>query len=215
MISDLKKVYSRRTKKEKILTVGVLVCMVLVMLLVAARCTEMPIAANAVSEWVSDTLLWFVAGKVPIFALAVFIVAALPLMVVSSAVIDEISQKRTAFALPFYFYLLLFFTETLFYQPMAFTVITWLALLILSLLLFALAKGRRGKLFYLMAAAFVLLLVLEPGKTALAVIQYLICLAVNTAMAFVMNRASVLKKKYWYAVMLVLYLVLFFIGRLC
>ena len=27
MISDLKKVYSRRTKKEKILTVGVLVCM--------------------------------------------------------------------------------------------------------------------------------------------------------------------------------------------
>ena len=66
-----------------------------------------------------------------------------------------------------------------------------------------------------MAAAFVLLLVLEPGKTVLAVIQYLICLAVNTAMAFVMNRASVLKKKYWYAVMLVLYLVLFLLGRLC
>ena len=215
MISDLKKVYSRRTKKEKILTVGILVFMVLVMLLVAARCNEMPVAANAVSEWVSNILLWFVAGEVPIFALAVFIVAALPLMVVSSAVIDEISQKRTALALPFYFYLLLFFTETLFYQPMAFTVITWLALLILSLLLFALTKGRRGKLFYLMAAAFVLLLVLEPGKTALAVIQYLICLVVNTAMAFVMNRASVLKKKYWYAVMLVLYLVLFLLGRFC
>ena len=98
---------------------------------------------------------------------------------------------------------------------MAFTVITWLALLILSLLLFALTKGRRGKLFYLMAAAFVLLLVLEPGKTALAVIQYLICLVVNTAMAFVMNRASVLKKKYWYVCMLVLYLVLFLLGRFC
>ena len=39
MISDLKKVYSRRTKKEKILTVGVLACMVLVMLPVAARCS--------------------------------------------------------------------------------------------------------------------------------------------------------------------------------
>ena len=93
MISDLKKVYSRRTKKEKILTVGVLACMVLVMLLVAARCTEMPVAANAVSEWVSNILLWFVAGEVPIFALAVFIVAALPLMVKSVPITAQLNAE--------------------------------------------------------------------------------------------------------------------------
>ena len=214
MIGDLKEIYSRRTKKEKILTVGVMVAMVLVMLLVTARTMYMAMPPTPASEVVSILLFELVAGDVEIYALATFIVGILPLIVMSAAVIDEISQTRTEFALPFYFYLLLFFVEKQFYDPMAYTAVTWLSLLVFSFLLFALVKRRRDKMVYVFLAALVVLLLIELGRPVLAMLPYLICMVVNTGMSYVMNRASVLKKKYWYGVMLILYLLLFGLGRL-
>jgi len=38
-------------------------------------------------------------------------------------------------------------------------------------------------------------------------------LVLNAGAAFVINRASVLKKKYWYIVTLVCFVILFFVGR--
>ena len=214
MLADLKSIYSRRTRREKVLSVGVIVAMVLIMLLVAARTMYMEMPPTAVSEMVSILFFELVAGDLEIYAIATFIVGILPLIIMSAAVIDEISQKRTQFALPFYLYLLLFFVEKQFYDPMAHTVITWLSLLLVSLLLFALAKGRRDKVVYLLAAGIILLAALEIGKPIVAILEYLLCMIVNTGVAFVMNRASVLRKKYWLMVLLVLYLLLFFVGRL-
>lgn len=211
--NEIKKVYSRRTKKEKILTAGTVAGMLLLMLLAAARCTKPAETAAGLPEWIQSALLWLFAGEVPVLALAVFLVCTLPVMVASAAVLDEISQKKPALALPFYFYLLLFFSEGLFYRPMAVSINTWFVLVLLSGMLYGLAKRQRGRLFYVMSALAFLLTVSEHGKPLFSVFAYLAFLTVNGAAAFLMNRASVLKKKYWYAVILLLYMLLFFAGR--
>ncbi len=182
----IKEVYSRRTKKEKIFTVGVLAMMVLFMVVVVAK--------NAL--------------------LATYIMCALPTIILSAAAIDEVSQKKTEFALPFYFYILLFFVERFFYEPMAINVVTWFVVMLLSAMAYMWASGQKGKLFYGMAAVAVVLFVVEKAIPLAAVLRYLILMALNFGVSYVMNRASVLKKKYWLAVMCVLYVVVFFVTRL-
>ena len=116
--NDIRKVYSIRTKREKILTVGVLVLSIVLMLFIAARQTaELPVLGGYTNT-VHEMLLWFLNGSAEILAMAVYFVCAIPVMIVSAVTIDELAQKNTALALPVYYYVMLFMVLELFYEPL-------------------------------------------------------------------------------------------------
>lgn len=219
--NEIRKVYSRRTKREKILSIGVAVMAVVATLFIAARQgADLPV----MGDWtltVHEMLLWFLSGSTEMLAMAVFLVCSIPVVLVSAIIIDEIGQKNTALALPFYYYIILFMVERLFYEPLTVPVTGWFVLLLLSTAIYCCVKARfegtnkKKKVLsaLLIIGIFAVVFVEKAVPTAL-VWQYMMLLALNTGVSFVINRASVLKKKYWYAVTLICFAVLFFVGRL-
>lgn len=219
--NEIRKVYSRRTKREKILTVGVLVAAVVLTLFIAARQdANLPV----MGDWtltVHEMLLWFLSGSTEMLAMAVFLVCSIPVMVVSAIIIDEIGQKNTALALPFYYYIALFLVERLFYEPLTVPVTGWFVLLLLSTALYCGVKAyfegankKKKILGILLIAGVVIVLLMEKTVPVALLWQYVVLLALNTGAAVVINRASVLKKRIWYIVTLICYLLLFLVGRL-
>lgn len=219
--NEIRKVYSRRTKREKILTIGVLVLAVVMTLFIAARQgANLPV----MGDWtltVHEMLLWFLGGSTEMLAMAVFLVCSLPVMVVSAIIIDEMGQKNTALALPFYYYVVLFLVERLFYEPLTIPVTGWFVLLLLSTAIYCGVKARfegtnkKKKILGALLIVGILVVILVEKAVPVALLwQYIVLLVLNTGAALVINRASVLKKKIWYAVTLVCFVILFFIGRL-
>lgn len=219
--NEIRKVYSRRTKREKILSIGVAVMAVVATLFIAARQgADLPV----MGDWtltVHEMLLWFLSGSAEMLAMAVFLVCSIPVALVSAIIIDEIGQKNTALALPFYYYIITFMVERLFYEPLTVPVTGWFVLLLLATAIYCYVKARfegtnkkkKALSALLIIGIFVVVFVEKAVPTAL-IWQYIVLLALNTGMSFVINRASVLKKKYWYAVTLICFAVLFFVGRL-
>ena len=219
--NEIKKVYSRRTKREKILTVCVLAASVLLMLLVAARCGDELQATGKLSLHIQDMLLWLFNGNVQLLCMAEFIVCSVPVMVVSAALLDEIGQKKVVMALPFYEYLLLFMVNLLFYKPLTISIISWFALLLFAGLLYGCVKmyyegtnKKKAVLYLIMMVMILAIIVIEKAVPVAALLKYLVLLIINGLVTLCVNRASVLKKRFWYAVTLVCYLILFFVGRL-
>lgn len=218
--NEIRKVYSRRTKREKILTVGVAVMAVVAMLFIAARAEGMIPVMGHYSGTVYTMLLWFLNGSVEILAMAVYLVCVIPTMIVSAAIIDEISQKKVAFAVPFYFYLLCFMIEGMFLIPLNTPVTGWFVLLLLSTALYCKVKAhyegtnkKKKVLSALLILGILAVMLVERAVPVALVCEYVALLVLNAGAAFVINRASVLKKKYWYIVTLVCFVILFFVGR--
>ena len=113
--NEIRKVYSRRTKREKILSIGVAVMAVVATLFIAARQGENLPVMGGYTITVHEMLLWFLSGSTEMLAMAVFLVCSIPVSLISAIIIDEIGQKNTALALPFYYYIILFVIERLFY----------------------------------------------------------------------------------------------------
>jgi len=219
--NEIRKVYSRRTKREKILAVGVAVMAVVATLFIAARQgADLPV----MGEWtltVHEMLLWFLSGSTEILAMAVFLVCSIPVALVSAIIIDEIGQKNTALALPFYYYIILFMVERLFYEPLTAPVTGWFVLLLLSTAIYCSVKAhfegsnKKKKILCALLIIGILVVVFVERAVPIALIwQYIMMLVLNTGAAFVINRASVLKKKIWYVVTLICFVILFFVGRL-
>lgn len=211
---EIKQVYSRRTRREKILSAGVLVMGVLVMLLLAARCSKMPQTAGIVPTRIQNAVLWLFAEDVQMTAMAVYLVGALPTILISAAVLDEIGQKKGELALPFYFYPAAFMVEKLFYNPLSISVCSWIVLVLTSFCLYEVVV-KQYKIGCGIAAIVLILTVLEHGQPVIALLRYGACLILCAGTAVLMNRAGVLKKKIWYASILVLYFILFLIAGLC
>ena len=218
--NNIKQVYSRRTKREKFLSIGVVVLAVVMMLLIAPRQGEL-IALGGFSDSVYGALLWILNGSKDIFAMAVYLVCALPVIIISSAVIDEVAQKQIRIELPFFFYVLLFVVEGLFYEVLAVPVTSWFVLLLVSVALYAKIKARyegsnkiRTILSICMVAGIFLICALEQAVPAMLLIRYAVLMGLNFLMAFLLNRTSVLKKKVWLIVIAVCYLIVFLLGRL-
>ena len=219
--NDIRKVYSIRTKREKFLTVGVLVASVVAMLFIACRQSyDLPVMGEY-SSTVHEMLLWFLNGSMEILAMAVYFVCVIPVMVISAVIVDELAQKNTALALPFYYYVLLFMVTGLFYEPLGTPVTGWFVLLLLATAIYCKVKARhegtnkkKQILNLLLLIGILVVFLVEKAAPALLLIEYVVLLGVNIGAAFVINRASVLKKKIWYVVTLVCYLLLFLIGRL-
>ena len=219
--NQIKQVYSRRTRREKVLTVGVLILSVVAMLFVASRAEGMLPVMGHYTGTVYTMLLWFLNGSVEILAMAVYFVCVIPTMVVSAAIIDEISQRKVMFAVPFYYYLLCFMVEGLFLVPLGTPVTGWFLLLLLATAIYCKVKAhfegtnkKKKVLSMLLVAGIFTVLFVERAVPIALLCEYAALLAANTGAALVINRASVLKKKIWYAVTLVCFVILFFIGRL-
>ena len=219
--NEIRKVYSRRTKREKILSVGVAVMAVVATLFIAARQgTNLPV----MGDWtltIHEMLLWFLSGSTEMLAMAVFLVCSIPVALVSAIIIDEIGQKNTVLALPFYYYIILFMVERLFYEPLTVPVTGWFVLLLLSTAIYCGVKAhfegankKKKLLGALLILGILAVMLVEKAVPVALLLQYIVLLVLNTGAAVVINRASVLKKKYWYAVTLICFVILFFIGRL-
>jgi len=219
--NEIRKVYSRRTKREKILSVVVLAVAVVASLFIAARQgTELPVMGSYTAT-LHAMLLWFLNGSTEILALAVFIVCAVPVMMVSAIVIDEFGQRNTALALPFYYYVILFLVEAMFYAPLTISVSDWFVLLLFVTALYCRVKAhyegtnkKKNLLSILLVAVTLAIFVIEQAIPAMLLVEYIVLFVANVGAAFVINRASVLKKRIWYAVTLVCFVGLFFVGRL-
>ncbi len=219
--NQIKQVYSRRTRREKVLTVGVLILSVVAMLFVAARAESNLSVMGTYSSTVHEMLLWFLNGSTEILAMAVYFVCVIPTMVVSAAIIDEISQRKVLFAVPFYYYLLCFMIEGLFLAPLGTSVTGWFVLLLFSTAIYCSVKAhfegtnkKKTILSALLIVGILVVMLVEKAVPVALLWQYIVLLVLNTGAAVVINRASVLKKKIWYAVTLVCFVILFFLGRL-
>lgn len=219
--NQVKEVYSRRTKREKVLTVCVLILSVVLMLFVAARSSAIIPALGGYSETVHGMLLWFLNGSTEILTMAVYFVCVIPTMVVSAAIIDEISQRRIILAVPFYYYVLFFMVERLFYEPLGISVTGWFVLLLLATILYCLVKAhyegankKKKILIALLLVALLTVIIVEKAIPTTLLMRYVDLLVINIGAAVLINRASVLKKKIWYGITLICYVVLFFLGRL-
>ena len=219
--NDIRKVYSIRTKREKFLTIGILGVSVVGMLFIASRqSVELPVI-GMYSNVVHEMLLWFLNGSTEILAMAVYFVCTIPVMVVSAVIIDEFAQKNTALALPFYYYVMLFMVTSLCYEPLRIPVTGWFVLLLLSTACYckvkALHEGTNKKkrlLSTFLVVGILLVFLVERAVPIMLMVEYLLLLALNIGVALVINRASVLKKKIWYIVTMVCYVLVFLVGRL-
>ena len=75
--------------------------------------------------------------------------------------------------------------------------------------------NKKKKLLSVLLVFGILAVICVEKAVPIALIwQYIVLLVLNIGAAFVINRASVLKKKLWYAVTLICFVILFFVGRL-
>ena len=219
--NQIKEVYSRRTKREKVLTVCVLILSVVAMLFVAARAEGMLPVMGHYTGTVYTMLLWFLNGSTEILTMAVYFVCVIPTMVVSAAIIDEISQRELILAAPFYYYVLFFMVEGLFFAPLAVPVTGWFVLLLLATVLYCSVKAyyegtnKKKRLLSILLVVGILVVLLVEGAVPVALLlQYVASLGLNIGAAVVINRTSILKKKLWYLMTMICFVMLFFIGRL-
>lgn len=218
--NNIKIVYSRRTKREKFLTIGVAIAAVVMMLFVAGRLGE-PVIMGNYSQTLHGALLWLLNGSKDVLAMAVYLVCALPVIIVSSAILDEIAQKNTRLEMPFFFYVLLFVVESLFYETLAISVTGWFVLMLFVTALYCRIKMRyegtnKGKnlLNILMVAVILLIFALEKTVPVMLFVEYGLFMVINALAAYALNRTSVLKKKIWLIVILICYLAVFLLGRM-
>lgn len=218
--NNIKQVYSRRTKREKFLTIGVVVMAVVLMLFVAARQGE-PAVMGSYSQTVHGALLWFLNGSTDILAMAVYLVCALPVIMISAAVLDEIGHKNTRLELPFFFYVLLFAVESLFYKTLTISVTGWFLLMLSATALYCKVKmhyegaGRAKNILSILMVLVILgIFVLEQTVPVMLFTEYAFFMCINVLAVFMMNRASVLKKKIWLTAIMICYIIVFALGIL-
>lgn len=217
--NNIKQLYSRRTKREKFLTIGVVILAVVMMLFVAGRLGK-PVVMGAYTSTVNNSLLWLLGGSADILAMAAYLVCALPVIIVSAGILDELAQKNVLLEIPYFFYVLLFVVEGLFYETIKTPITGWFIIMLFATLAYCKIKmtyegsnKTKDLLSVLMFVAIVGICVLEKAVPTLLLVRYLVLLVVNGLLSIVLNRTSVLKKKVWLLVIAMCYALAFVLGR--
>lgn len=218
--NNIKQVYSRRTKREKFLTIGVVVAMVASMLLVAPR-QGVLLEMGKYSEYINRSLLWVLNGSKDILAMAVYLVCALPVIIISSVIIDEIAQQERKIEIPFFFYVLLFAVESLFYNVFEIPITGWYVLLLFSTAAYCKIKMHKegsNRIKSILNAGMIVgilgIFALEQAVPGMLLLEYVVFLYLNFLISLFLNRTSVLKKKVWLVVIVFCYLFVFLLGRI-
>lgn len=218
--NNIKQLYSRRTKREKFLTIGVVILAVIMMLFVAGRLGKAALMGDY-TQTVNHALLWILGGSEDILAMAVYLVCSLPVIIISAGILDEIAQKHILIEIPYFFYVLLFAVEGLFYETTKMPVTGWFCLMLLSTALYCKIKmtyegsnKTKSLLIIAMIAAIAGICCLEQTVPGVIFVHYAILLTINAILSVCLNRTSVLKKKVWLIVIALCYVIAFVTGRL-
>lgn len=202
--SGIKGVYTRRNRKEKVMTVGILILSVFVMLLFAARQGSLPEQNGAFSEAVYHVLSWLFAGNVSMMSLAIYLCLGLPLVGLGSMIMELVAMRWQRISLPFHFYVLLFVIDIAFYNPMKETISNWFLVLVLMLFLYCLLEaqqnGKSKKKLLFLCLLVVVAVVIFRIEQILAVgfiLSMILLLVENMLVAFLLNFAGVLRKTLW------------------
>lgn len=218
--NNIKQLYSRRTKREKFLTIGVVILAVVMMLFVAGRLGK-PVVMGVYTSVVNNALLWLLGGSKDILAIAAYLLCSLPVIIISAGILDELARKHVLLEVPYFFYVLLFVVEGLFYETIKIPVTGWFCLMLLSTAIYCKIKmncegSNKTKLLLssCMIAVIIVICCLEQTVPVVLLVRYAVLLAANALLSVVLNRTSVLKKKVWLIVIALCYVIAFLIGRL-
>ena len=218
--NNIKQLYSRRTKREKFLTIGVVIAAVVMMLFVAGRLGTLAMMGSY-SQTLSSALLWLLGGSEALFALALYLVCTLLVIIVSAGILDEIAQTQPILEVPYFFYVLLFVVEGLFYETTKTSVSGWFFLMLFSTTVYCemkmKAEGRtktKNGIELGMIAVMAGICFLERTIPVVLLIRYMMLMGCNGLLAICLNRSSVLKKKVWLFVIAFCYGIAFWVGRL-
>lgn len=209
--NNIRQLYSRRTKREKFLTIGVMVFVVVMMLFVIGR-LKAPVMEGGYSDTLYNALLWLLGGSTDLLAFAAYLLCALPVIVISAGILDEFAQKHALLEIPYFFYVLLFAVEGLFYKTTDTAFTGWFLLLLFSTALYSIIKmhvqgadlGKKLLLGFTLGIAAGMCF-LQPQISAVLLVRYAVLMGVNTCLSVVLNRSSVLKKKIWLLAIAVCY----------
>lgn len=202
--NGMKGVYSRRNRKEKLMTAGILILSVCVMLLFAARQGILPEQNGVFSQGAYDVLSWLFAGDIQIMSLVIYLCLGVPIIGVGTMILELVSMRYQNISLPFHFYMLLFVVDVAFYNPMKEAVSNWFLILVLMVFLYCLleaiqnGKSKKKLLFLVvLAAAGILVVGIEQTVAIGFVLGFVLLLVENIVVAFLLNFAGVLRKTLW------------------
>lgn len=214
--NDIKGIYRRRVKREKILTVGLLGCSFLMMLLFASRQEGMPESLGSITEQVNQTIFWVFHQDIQIVTLAEYLFLGVPIMLLGTAILEVLGIKYECIRLPFYYDLLLFIIPLMFYHPLRTPVSGWLIAFLVMAFLYCLIQtielGKNKKkiailICFIVMIAFVI--VLEKGIAYEVVLRVIMLTVENVFAVFIINRSSILRKTLWHIVTLICFAGLF------
>ena len=216
--NGLKGVYSRRTRKEKFLTAGLVVLSVAVMLLFASRQEGHPEITGGFTAGIYEMLLWVFHQDIQVMTLTAYLIFSLPIMLLSAAIMENLGRKYNAINLPFFYYVVLFMLDIVLYHPIRTAAGDWLTVLLVVTFFYCLMETKesgfqkkRVLLLALQAAAIIAIAILDGSIAWRFVLTYVIFFLENVFAAFVINRAGVLRKTLWYLVTLLCFVGLFFL----
>lgn len=214
--NDIKGIYRRRVRREKILAVGLIGCSFLIMLLFASRQEGVPENLGNVTERVNQVLFWIFHQDIQIVTLAEYLFLGIPIMLVGTSVLEILGVKYEWIRLPFYYYLFLFIIPLMFYHPLRTPISGWLLSFLLMVFLYCLIEtieqGKNKKkiaVLICIAIMIALIIIWEQGVAYGVVIRTIVLMVENVAAAFIINRSSILRKTLWHIVTLICFAGLF------
>lgn len=214
--NDIKGIYRRRVKREKIMTAGLLGCSFLIMLLFASRQEGAPESLGSVTEQVNQVIFWVFHQDIQIAALAEYLFLGCPVMLIGMSVLEVLGTKYKCMRLPFYYYSLLFLIPLMFYHPLRTPISGWLLSFLLMVFLYCLIEtiehGKNKKkiaVLICIAVMIALIIIWEQGFAYGVVIRTIVLMAENVVAVFIINRSSILRKTLWHIVTLICFAGLF------
>ena len=123
--NDIKGIYRRRVRREKILTVGILGCSFLIMLLFASRQEGIPESLGSATERLNELIFWIFHQDIQIVTLAEYCFLGIPIVIVGTSILEVLGMKYQWMRLPCYYYVLLFIIPVMFYHPLRTPISGW------------------------------------------------------------------------------------------
>lgn len=214
--NDIKGIYRRRVRREKLLTVGILGSSFLIMLLFASRQEGVPASLGLATEQVNEVIFWIFHQDVQIVTLAEYCFLGIPIILLGTSVLEVLGMKYEWMRLPFYYYLLLFVIPLMFYHPLRTPISGWLVSFLFIVFLYCLIEtieqGKNKKKVLLLICMVILIIAITVWDQGIAygvVLRTVALIVENVLAAVLINRSSILRKILWHAVTMLCFIGLF------
>ncbi|WP_455534893.1 hypothetical protein [Roseburia inulinivorans] len=214
--NDIKGIYRRRVRREKLLTVGILGCSFLIMLLFASRQEGIPESLGLATERFNEVIFWIFHQDIQIVTLAEYCFLGVPIIIIGTSILEVLGMKYEWMRLPFYYYLLLFIIPLMFYHPLRTPISGWLVSFLVIVFLYCLIEtieqGKNKKKVILLVCLVIMMVVITVWEQGIAygvVLRTVALIVENILAAILINRSGILRKTLWHLVTLICFAGLF------